>query len=57
MQKLSHVWLADAVPVHEGVFAQSGEGENRVKRVLLGSEKVNANCEGEDELRKDDEQG
>ncbi len=36
VHKLSDVGFSDARPVHEGIFAEPGQGENRVDRVLLG---------------------
>lgn len=49
---MADVGFADAGPVHEGVFAQADQGEDGVERVLLGGEAVDADGEGEDELRE-----
>jgi hypothetical protein len=55
VKELSDVWFPDASPAHKGIFAQSEECENRVKRILLRCEAVHTDGEWEDELLKKNE--
>lgn len=52
VHELPNVGLADPAPVHEGVFAESRQGEDRVDAILLRAEGVDADCEGKDQLWK-----
>jgi len=49
-EKLPDVGLPHPGEVEGGVLAETDEGEDRVKRVLVGGEAVDANCERKDEL-------
>lgn len=52
VEQLADVGFADARPIHEGVLAQAGEGEDGVDAVLLRGKGVDADREGEDQLEQ-----
>jgi len=52
VQRLLDEWLSDAVEVEEGVLAESSQGEDWVKHVLVREDEVNGDSEWEDDLRR-----
>ena len=52
VQRLLDEWLPDAVEVEEGVLAESSQGEDWVKHVLVREDEVNGDSEWEDDLRR-----
>ena len=52
-QQFPYIWLSDARPIHEGVFAEAEEGHEDVKFVLVGCEEVGAEEVGNDKLVMD----
>lgn len=52
VQRLLDEWLPDPVEVEEGVLAESSQGEDWVKHVLVGEDEVDGDGEWEDDLRR-----
>lgn len=52
-EELPNIRLAHAGEVEGRVFAQADQCEDGIQRVLIRRKAVDANCEGEDELRDD----
>lgn len=50
VEQLPNIGLLDAGEAHEGIFTETGEGEDRVETVLLRSKGEDTDCEGKDDL-------